>query len=203
MGHQASNAQPTLELGSVTTDLLKDLNPAQREAVTHSDGPLLIVAGAGTGKTKVLTHRIAWLIQEGLAKPSEILALTFTERAAGEMETRVDQLLPYGTTDTTISTFHAFGDQILRSWSLDLGLPPEFRVLGTTEQELFLSERFDEIEGLEELRPLGNPRKFVGGILKVISRAKDELVTPTRYLAVSERLVTKAADEEALRAAKR
>ena len=85
--------------------LLADLTPRQRKAVTHGNGPLLIVAGAGTGKTTVITRRIAWLIAEKRAKPSEILALTFTDRAALEMTERVDRLVPYGYTDTVISTF--------------------------------------------------------------------------------------------------
>lgn len=196
-------AQPTLPLAPIGPDLLNGLNKAQRQAVTHKHGPLLIVAGAGTGKTKVLTHRIAWLIQEKLAKPDEILALTFTDKAAGEMEGRVDQLLPYGYTDTTIATFHAFGDQLLRDHALDLGLPPEFRVLGSDEQEIFLADRFDEIEDLELLRPLGNPRKFVGVILGVISRAKDELVSPEQYGTAAAQLLRKATTEEEIREAKR
>src|SRR5437867_9372278 len=82
--------------------LLADLTPRQRKAVTHGDGPLLIVAGAGTGKTTVLTRRIAWLIAEKRARPSAVLALTFTEKAAAEMHERVDGLVPYGYTDTVI-----------------------------------------------------------------------------------------------------
>ena len=185
------------------SNLLAGLNDEQRQAVTHTTGPLLVVAGAGTGKTKVLTHRIAWLIKEGHAKPNEILALTFTDKAAGEMEGRVDQLLPYGQTDTTIATFHSFGDTILRDHALDLGLPPEFRLLGSDEQELFLADRFDEIEKLEELRPLGNPRKFIGALLKAISRAKDELVSPDQYWEASERLYKKATTDEEMREARR
>src|SRR4029434_4257963 len=94
--------------------ILDGLNDAQRQAVTHDGGPLLVVAGAGTGKTQVITRRIAWLIATRRAKPSEILALTFTDKAADEMAVRVDQLVPYGYTDTQIATFHAFGDRVIR-----------------------------------------------------------------------------------------
>src|SRR5262249_12279694 len=93
--------------------ILQPLNERQRAAVTHGAGPLLIVAGAGTGKTHVITSRIAWLIAEKRARPEEILALTFTEKAAAEMESRVDVLVPYGYTGATISTFHAFGDRLV------------------------------------------------------------------------------------------
>src|SRR4030042_1597465 len=102
--------------------ILEGLNKEQIEAVTHRSGPLLIIAGAGTGKTAVITRRIAWLIEEKLAKPGEILALTFTDKAANEMEERVDLLVPYGYVDVAISTFHAFGDRVLRDHALDLGL---------------------------------------------------------------------------------
>lgn len=182
---------------------LANLNSEQQTAVTHRDGPLLIIAGAGTGKTTVITRRIAWLIAEKLAAPGEILALTFTEKAAGEMESRIDQLLPYGYTDTTIATFHAFGDQLLREHSLDLDLPPEFRVLSSDEQELFLTERLDTIDNLLELRPVTNPGKYIHHILKVISRAKDELVGPAAYAAAAKQLLATATDDEAKRAARR
>ena len=109
--------------------LLADLTARQRKAVTHGDGPLLIVAGAGTGKTTVITRRIAWLIAEKRAKPSEILALTFTDRAAFEMVERVDRLVPYGHNDAEISTFHAFGDRLLREHALEAGLSDRSTVL--------------------------------------------------------------------------
>src|SRR3990172_9041947 len=114
------------------------LNPAQQEAVRFGEGPLLIIAGAGTGKTLVLTHRIAHLITDKRARPEEILALTFTERAAQEMEERVDQLVPYGYMDVRISTFHAFGDRLLRDHALLVGIPSSFQVLTRPEQLLFL-----------------------------------------------------------------
>ena len=86
-------------------NLLSDLNDEQKLAVTHKQGPLLVVAGAGTGKTTVITRRIAWLIAKKLAKPSEILALTFTDKAASEMEARIDVLVPYGYTDMWVLTW--------------------------------------------------------------------------------------------------
>src|SRR3990170_8338197 len=90
------------------------LNAAQQVAVTHGDGPLLVIAGAGTGKTTVIAHRIAHLINSKRARPEQVLALTFTEKAAAEMERRGGPLGPYGVTDTWISTLYAFGDRRLR-----------------------------------------------------------------------------------------
>ena len=127
-------------------DILKDLNKEQKEAVIHDKGPLLIIAGAGTGKTTVVTRRIAYLINKKKAKPEEILALTFTDKAASEMEERVDILVPYGFVDTWISTFHAFGDRVLRDYALDLGLPNDFRVLSQSEQAVFLEEHLFEFD---------------------------------------------------------
>ncbi len=120
--------------------LLGGLNPDQLKAVTHGVGPLLVVAGAGTGKTQVITRRIAWLIATRRARPAEILALTFTEKAAAEMQVRVDQLVPYGYTDAAIGTFHAFGDRIIREYALELGLPTDVRVLTRPEVVIFLRE---------------------------------------------------------------
>src|SRR6202158_4400613 len=126
--------------------ILEGLNPPQSAAVTHETGPLLIIAGAGTGKTQVITRRIAWLIATRRARPSEILALTFTDKAADEMQVRVDQLVPYGYTDATISTFHAFGDRIIREFALELGLPSDVRVLSRPETVIFLREPLFDFE---------------------------------------------------------
>src|SRR4249920_2678286 len=120
--------------------ILEGLNEAQRAAVTHETGPLLIIAGAGTGKTTVITRRIAYLIATRVARPSEILALTFTDKAAAEMEERVDTLVPYGYADVQIATFHAFGDRLIKENALELGLTPDFRVLTRAEQILFLRD---------------------------------------------------------------
>ena len=125
--------------------ILENLNPEQIKAVTHRSGPLLIIAGAGTGKTTVITRRIAWLICEKLARQDEILALTFTDKAAQEMQERVDILVPYGYTDIWISTFHAFGDRLLRENALVAGLNPDFKVLTRPEAAVFFREHLFEL----------------------------------------------------------
>ncbi len=168
-------------------DVLADLNPRQREAVTHPDGPLLIVAGVGTGKTTVITRRIAWLIAEKRARAAEILALTFTDRAAAEMEERVDGLVPYGYVEAHISTFHAFCDRLVRENAVLLGLAPDFRTLTEAEQAIFLKEHLFELP-LRSLRPLGHPLRNLRALLTLFSRAKDEDVSPDEYKAYVERL---------------
>jgi DNA helicase-2/ATP-dependent DNA helicase PcrA len=168
-----------------------ELTPRQQEAVEHGEGPLLIVAGAGTGKTLVITRRIAQLIHSKKARPEEILALTFTEKAAAEMVERVDVLLPYGFTAVHVSTFHAFGDRILREFALELGLNPDFQVLSQAEQVIFFREHFFDFP-LKHYRPLSDPTKFIQAMLKVISRAKDEDVHPEEYLRYSREIRTDA-----------
>ena len=162
------------------SDILKDLNPEQRQAVTTTEGPLLIIAGAGTGKTAVIARRIAYIIEKKLAKPAEILALTFTDKAAGEMEERVDILVPYGFIDTWISTFHAFGDRILRDNAFDVGLSPDFKVLSKPQQVLFFQQNLFRFN-LDYYRPLGNPTKFISAILSFFSRLKDENISPEEF----------------------
>jgi DNA helicase-2/ATP-dependent DNA helicase PcrA len=162
--------------------VLEGLTPEQADAVTHGEGPLLIVAGAGTGKTTVITRRIAYLVAAKRARPSEILALTFTDKAAEEMEGRVDILVPYGFADMWISTFHAFGDRVLRDEGLVLGLRTDFRVLTRPEQAVFLREHLFRLP-LLRLRPLGDPTKHLQALVTLFSRAKDEAVTPEQYLA--------------------
>jgi DNA helicase-2/ATP-dependent DNA helicase PcrA len=167
------------------------LNAAQQAAVAHGDGPLLVIAGAGTGKTTVIAHRIAHLINSKRARPEQVLALTFTEKAAAEMERRVDLLVPYGFTDTWISTFHAFGDRVLREHALVLGLSPDFRLLTEAEQVIFLQEHLFDLP-LDYFRPLGNPMKHVRALLRLFSRAKDEDISPKEYAAFAEQLEQRA-----------
>jgi DNA helicase II / ATP-dependent DNA helicase PcrA len=162
-------------------EILKNLNEAQKKAVSHLDGPLLIVAGAGTGKTTVITSKIAWLIMEQGIKPEEVLALTFTEKSAAEMEERIDQLLPLGYTDLWVSTFHSFAERILRNHALEIGLPADFKLLNDTGQWMLIRKNLDRFQ-LDYYRPLSNPTKFIQALLKLFSRAKDEEASPESYL---------------------
>ncbi|MFC1753368.1 ATP-dependent helicase [Thermoproteota archaeon] len=181
-----------------TDRILENVNDEQREAITHPKGPLLIIAGAGTGKTTVISRRIAWLVSTGLAKMDEILALTFTDKAAGEMTERVDVLLPYGYTDVWISTFHAFGDRLLRESALELGLNPDFRVLSRPEAGIFFREHLFEFP-LKRYRPLSNPTKFIETILQLFSRLRDDDISAVEYLDYSQALyeLAKAQGDEA------
>src|SRR6059036_967252 len=181
--------------------ILEGLNEAQRQAVTHDTGPILIVAGAGSGKTTVITRRIAWLIATRRARPDEILALTFTDKAAAEMEERVDTLVPYGYADVEIATFHAFGDRILRGHALEIGLTPDFRVLNRAEQTIFFRDRLFELP-LAHYRPLGDPTRHLQALITLISRCKDEDISPEEYAAHADRLAAlarAAPEDEALR----
>ncbi len=177
-----------------TASILNDLNPEQAQAVTHKTGPLLIIAGAGTGKTTVITRRIAWLVNEGLAKTNEILALTFTDKAAKSMQEKVDILVPYGYIDIWISTFHAFGDRLLRENALELGLTPDFKVLTRPEAAVFFREHLFEF-GLSYYRPLSDPTRFIEALLDVFSRAKDEDINWRDYREFALGLEKKAKED--------
>lgn len=159
----------------------KKLNRQQLEAIEHRKGPLLIIAGAGTGKTTVITERIRYLISQKWAKPAEILALTFTQKAAREMEERTDVLMPYGYTQMWISTFHAFCDRVLRQEAIHIGLSPVYRLLSDTDATLILRKNIFKLD-LDYFRPLGNPTKFIQGMLTHFSRLQDEDVSPAQYL---------------------
>jgi DNA helicase-2/ATP-dependent DNA helicase PcrA len=142
----------------------------------------------------VVTRRIAYLIATKRARPQEILALTFTDKAAGEMEERVDVLVPYGYTEVWISTFHAFGDRVLRDHALLLGLPPDFRVLNRAEQVLFLREHLFDLP-LRRYRPLADPTRHLQALVQLFSRAKDEDVLPEDYRRHAESLVATDPEE--------
>jgi DNA helicase-2/ATP-dependent DNA helicase PcrA len=176
-----------------TKDPLQDLNPEQKRAVVHGSGPLLIIAGAGTGKTRVITQRIAYLIASKRARPEEILAVTFTEKAANEMEERVDQLIPYSYSFVEISTFNSFGERILRNYALDLGYPPDFRLLDDVEQAIFFRERLFRLP-LEYYRPLSVPTRHIQELLDTIRKLKQEDIRPEEYLLYAAELEKRAAD---------
>ena len=185
--------------------LEKKLNREQIEAVRHKKGPLLIIAGAGTGKTTVITERIKYLIQKDLVKTSEVLALTFTEKAAQEMQERVDVALPYGYIQMWISTFHSFCDRILRQEALHIGLDPRYKLNTEAESIAFLRKHLFDFE-VDYFRPLGNPTKFISGMLQHFSRLQDEDITPDAYLAWVEKQkdqkARKSPDDEKVEAKK-
>lgn len=163
------------------------LNEEQIRAIKFGGGPLLIIAGAGTGKTTVITERIKHLIFSKKVKPSEILALTFTEKAAREMEERVDVAMPYGYTQMWIMTFHSFCDRILRDSALNIGLDPRYKLMSEAETTQFIRNNLFKFD-LDYFRPLGNPTKFIGGMLQHFSRLQDEDVSPQDYLAYAKKL---------------
>ena len=166
-------------------NLLSNLNQAQLEAVTHDSGPMLIVAGAGTGKTTVLINRLAWLLQEKAINPEQILLSTFTKKGAAELEERADKLLPYGCVNLWINTFDSFGERILRDHALDIGLSPNFKVLDQTEQWMFIRKHLNEFK-LDYYKPLGDPTKFIHEIISHFSRLKNENILPEDYLKLAE-----------------
>jgi len=174
----------------------------QNSAITHGDGPLLIVAGAGTGKTKVITERIVWLIKEKDVKPSEILALTFSEKATNEMARRVDELVPYGMVDTHISTFHSFGYDIIDENFAELKIAPDWNLLKDADAIIFIAENIDKFD-LEIFRPLNNPHKYVEMFTTFISRLKDNLIKPEEYIEYASDLFKKADTDEKKEIAKK
>ena len=167
-------------------DFLKKLNKEQRAAALHDEGSMLIVAGAGTGKTRVITSRILKLIADGKATSDEILALTFTEKAAEEMTERVDVAMPLGYEEVWIKTFHGFCEKVLRESGHEIGLSRDYRVLAKLEQWMFMKEHLFEFE-LDYFRPLGNPGSFINILVNHFSRIKEEFITPEEYLEYAEK----------------
>ncbi len=157
------------------------VNTEQAKAVQHGRGPLLIVAGAGTGKTTVITERLAHLIMNEQVPSDNILALTFTDKAAGEMQDRVERILPFGYLDLWVMTFHSFGQRLLQTHALDIGLSNDFKLLSQTDQWLLIREHLDDFD-LDYYRPLGNPTKFITALVKHFSRLKDEDISPAEYV---------------------
>ncbi|MBG9768386.1 DNA helicase PcrA [Bacillus vallismortis] len=162
----------------ISNQLLSGLNPVQQEAVKTTDGPLLLMAGAGSGKTRVLTHRIAYLMAEKHVAPWNILAITFTNKAAREMKERVESILGPGADDIWISTFHSMCVRILRRDIDRIGINRNFSILDTADQ-------LSVIKGILKERNL-DPKKFdPRSILGTISGAKNELTEPEEFSKVA------------------
>jgi DNA helicase-2/ATP-dependent DNA helicase PcrA len=164
---------------------LSNLNEEQKKAVAHDEGPLLIIAGAGTGKTAVITHRFVNLINEGKAKPEEILTLTFSDKAAQEMEERIDSLLPSGYFDLWVSTFHSFCRRVLVDYGIHIGLPGDFKLLDSSSSWLLVKQNFDKFN-LNYYKPLGNPSKFITPLLNHFKDCKEQGIYPEEYLKYSK-----------------
>src|SRR5215468_539382 len=153
---------------------LADLNPAQREAVLTTEGPLLVIAGAGSGKTRVLTHRVAHLLATPGAKPNEILAITFTNKAAGEMRERLERMLGPVARAIWILTFHAACGRILRREAQRLGYRSNFTIYDSADQIRLTKACLEELER--------DPKRFTPrGIHSQISNAKNQLIGPEEY----------------------
>jgi ATP-dependent DNA helicase UvrD/PcrA len=164
-------------------DLLNDLTWAQQEAVTHFEGPLLILAGAGSGKTRVITRRVAWLLQQGV-RPANVLAITFTNKAAGEMKQRVDALMPGNR--VWVSTFHSLGARLLRRYGDRIGLDRNFTIYDMDDRTKVVKQAL-EAAGLDNVK--FTPERIGGAI----SKAKNQLLTPERYAATGSDFFTNTA----------
>ncbi len=150
------------------------LNPEQKRAVLHDKGPLLILAGAGSGKTRVLTHRIAYLIEERGVNPYNILAITFTNKAAKEMRERVDKIVGYGSENIWVSTFHSTCVRILRRFIETIGYSRSFTIYDSDDQKTLMREVCKYLN-------IDTKKTNERSILSVISRAKDELISPDDF----------------------
>lgn len=155
--------------------ILDSLNPQQQEAVLQTEGPVLILAGAGSGKTRVLTHRIAYLIEEKEVNPWNIMAITFTNKAAGEMRERVDKIVGYGSESVWVSTFHSSCVRILRRHIDRIGYTGNFTIYDTDDQKSVMK---DICRRLQIDTKVYKER----ALLNAISRAKDELMGPDEFL---------------------
>ena len=156
------------------SDILQSLNPVQKEAASCTEGPLLILAGAGSGKTRVLTHRIAYLIEEKGVNPWNIMAITFTNKAAQEMRDRVDRLVEFGTESIWVATFHSSCVRILRRYIDRLGYDNHFTIYDTDDQKSVIRKAVKELDL--------DPKQYrEGPLLGVISAAKNEMIEPQDF----------------------
>jgi len=166
-------------------DMLEGLNPQQREAVTTVNGPLLVIAGAGTGKTTVLIRRVAYLIEHVRVPPQEILVVTFTQKAAAEIKRRLEDSIGTPGEDLWAGTFHSFCADILRQHAERLGLPREFQQFDKVDQWIFLRRLLPQLN-LDYFLELSDPYRVIYEFVEFIGRAKDELIFPEEYIAYAQ-----------------
>lgn len=171
------------------------LNEKQKQAVSHIQGPMMVVAGAGTGKTRVITERIAYLIRQHQVSADAILGLTFTEKAATEMEERLDILMPIGYSEVSLKTFHGFCDETLRRYGVDIGIPGNFAVLQGVRQWQLVRDHLFEFD-LDYYRPMGNPTKFIDALISHFGRLKEEMISPEDYHNWAKTLSEQSESEE-------
>ena len=154
--------------------ILENLNPAQTEAVTTTEGPLLVIAGAGSGKTRVITHRLAYILTQRLAEPYQILAVTFTNKAAGEMKERVARTMGSDIRSLNVSTFHSFGARFLRREAGALGYDTDFTIFDEADSRTLVKNCIKEL-GISDSQfpPKGQRRK--------ISDAKNKMISSEQF----------------------
>ena len=157
-------------------DILKGLNDKQYEAVINTDGPCLVIAGAGSGKTKVLTHKIAYILQEKNVKPWEILAITFTNKAANEMKERIAGLIGDVSNDMWVGTFHSICVKILRRFIDRIGFDSTFLIFDTSDQKTLIKNCLKDLQMDDKLFSERS-------VQSEISNAKNEMLEPADYLA--------------------
>lgn len=157
-------------------DILADLNREQKQAVIYTEGPLLVLAGAGSGKTKVLTHRVAYFIEKGFTKPENCLLLTFTNKAANEMKERIAHLVPSAQSLVPLaSTFHSFCAKVLRMDGIQTGIPHGFIIYDESDQKDLIKQILEKLNfSTDQYNP--------SAILNIISDAKNQMISPTDYL---------------------
>ena len=174
MSTETPQGAPVAPGATAVERLLAELNPPQRQAVTHGEGPLLVLAGAGSGKTRVLTYRIAWLMATGRARPTEILAITFTNKAAGEMRDRVARLLGGISRAMWVTTFHSACARILRADAQRLGYKRSFTIYDEADSVRMVKRCLEELEH--------DPKRYPPRAIKsAISAAKNQLVDSSDY----------------------
>lgn len=173
-----------------------------QQAAIEAPTPALIVAGPGSGKTSTLIGRADYLLSNQGVRPEQILALTFSRKAAQEMQERLEKILPAGLPPPTISTFHSFCAELLRTYGQHVGLRQDFELVDDAGGYFLLHSLAEDLP-LRHYQNLHNPAAPFVSFLKAISRAKDELVTPTRYYELAAQMLNQAADEPAIEAAER